>query len=284
MRESNHTPPASGRVLTTIVLLSSGAFMLLTGVWALVAPDSFAGFAGFPPSRHFVHDAGAFQIGLGVGLILATSWADAAATTLAGFFVANTIHAANHFADPSAKDQAADAWILVALSLLVLAALIQRLRALGFVVGEVSPSADPELAPFSRQKTVLLTSYKRDGSPVDTPVSVAVDGERAFVRSYAKAWKVRRIGHNPDVDLAPCTTTGRPTGPPIRLRARLITGQDARHAACLLERKHPFLHRFAVPAAHRLGRARTGRTVYFELSLPGRQASRPSDPAVALQP
>ncbi len=129
-------------------------------------------------------------------------------------------------------------------------------------------AAGPELARFRRQQTVLLTSYKRDGSAVGTPVSVAVDGDHAYVRTFAKAWKVRRIGTNPEVELAPCSTRGRPTGPAIRLRARLVTGQEARHAARLLARKHPLLHGLAVPAAHRLGRARTGRTVYFELSLP----------------
>ena len=29
-------------------------------------------------------------------------------------------------------------------------------------------------------KTILLTTYKRDGTPVATPVSLAFDGERAF--------------------------------------------------------------------------------------------------------
>lgn len=33
-------------------------------------------------------------------------------------------------------------------------------------------------APFVRQNTVLLTSYKRDGTPVGTPVHIAVDGDR----------------------------------------------------------------------------------------------------------
>ena len=36
-------------------------------------------------------------------------------------------------------------------------------------------------------KTMLSTTYKRDGSGVDTPVSVAFDGERACVRSYSSA-------------------------------------------------------------------------------------------------
>jgi uncharacterized protein len=29
------------------------------------------------------------------------------------------------------------------------------------------------LEPFVRQQTVLLTTYRRDGSPVGTPVSIA---------------------------------------------------------------------------------------------------------------
>jgi hypothetical protein len=40
------------------------------------------------------------------------------------------------------------------------------------------------LASIRDAKTILLTTYKRDGTPVATPVSVAFDGERAFLRSY----------------------------------------------------------------------------------------------------
>ncbi len=46
-----------------------------------------------------------------------------------------------------------------------------------------------DLAPIRDAKTILLTTYKRDGTAVATPVSVAFDGERAFFRSYDKAWK-----------------------------------------------------------------------------------------------
>ena len=52
--------------------------------------------------------------------------------------------------------------------------------------------ANPALAPISNAKTILLTTYKRDGTPVATPVSVAFDGGRAFFRSYDQAWKTRR--------------------------------------------------------------------------------------------
>ena len=45
------------------------------------------------------------------------------------------------------------------------------------------------LSSLKDAKTVLLTTYKRDGTPVDTAVSIAFDGDRAFFRSYDKAWK-----------------------------------------------------------------------------------------------
>jgi hypothetical protein len=35
-------------------------------------------------------------------------------------------------------------------------------------------------------KTIVLTTFKRDGTPIPTPVSIAFDGSRAFFRSYHK--------------------------------------------------------------------------------------------------
>jgi PPOX class probable F420-dependent enzyme len=261
--------PGRSCLFTTVVLVASGIFMLAAGIWAMASPGSFAAFAGFPPSRHFLHDAGAFQIGIGVMLLLAAAWADAAAVALAGFFVANTVHMVNHITDLGIGGHASEVWGLGLISLLVLAALIQRLRRLGYVFGEVAVTASPALARFARQKTVLLTTYKRDSNPVATPVSIAVEGSCAYVRSFEKAWKVRRMRNNSAVELAPCTTLGRPTGPAASLQARRLQGEEARPAARLLARKYPLLQRVLVPSMHRLGRAKTGRTVHFELTSNG---------------
>jgi len=134
----------------------------------------------------------------------------------------------------------------------------------------------PALAPFLTQKTVALTTYRRDGTPVSTPVSLAVDGDRAVFRSFAKAGKTRRLRRDPIVEVAPSTFLGRPTGPAIRGKARLLDGAEARAAARLLRRKHPILHGVLVPLAHRIGRRRTGRTVHFELTGDFTQQVRPS--------
>ena len=118
------------------------------------------------------------------------------------------------------------------------------------------------LASISDAKTILLTTYKRDGTAVATPVSLAFDGERAYFRSYDKAWKTKRLRHNPAVQAAPATLRGKPTGPAIRARATLLDGEQARVAARALARRHRVLQAILVPAAHRLRRY---RTMHYEL-------------------
>ena len=156
------------------------------------------------------------------------------------------------------------------MSLLTAVALVVRLDQLGWVVGEVTTATSPALARFVRQKTVLVTTYRRNGRPVGTPVSLAVDGDHAYLRTFEKAGKTRRIHNNPRVDIAPSTARGQPTGPAIQATARRLEGAEVRRAARLLTHKHPLLHGLLVPLTHRLGRAKTGKTIHFKLT--------PSDP------
>ena len=256
---------AGGQAFVTAVLALAGLSTLALGVWAFGWPSEFADAVRFAASEHFVHDAGAFQVGLGAGLLLALVWRDARATVLAGFLVADALHAAAHAFDHDIGGRAADAWVLSGAAVLVALALALRLRQLGFVVGVVRPATRPELVPFVEQKTVLVTTHRRDGTPVATPVSLAVDGDRAVFRSYEKAGKTRRLRRDPTAEVAPSTTRGAPTGPAIAVRARRLEGDEARAAARLLRLKHPLLHGVAVPLMHRLGRSKTGRTVHFDV-------------------
>ncbi|SEG89492.1 hypothetical protein SAMN05216223_12096 [Actinacidiphila yanglinensis] len=120
--------------------------------------------------------------------------------------------------------------------------------------------------PFVRQRTILLTTYKRDGTPVGTPVSIVVEGDRAFFRTYDAAWKTKRMRNDPRVEIAPSTVTGKPTGPAVPARAALLTGAEATRAARALARKYPFLHGFLVPLAHRVKRY---TTLHYVLTAPG---------------
>ncbi len=256
-----------GRFVVRATTALTGIFMLAAGVWAMASPRSFADFVDFPAAEHFVHDVGAFQIGIGVTLLLAMIWADALAVALGGFLVGNSLHIVSHAMDLDSGGNDADLWLLVALSVIVLGALMTRLRQLGCVVGEVRAATSAAWTPFVHHKTAVLTTYRRDGTRVDTPLSIAVDGDRAFVRSYERAGKTKRIHNNPGVAIAPSTALGKPTGPALRAHARQLSGIESRNAARALHRKYPLLQGVLVPLAHRvLLRAKTGKTVHFELT------------------
>lgn len=254
------------RVVTTTTLLAA-AFNLFYGFWALLWPRSFAVGVGFPVHLHFAHDIGAFLLGLAAGLLLALIWEDSLAVVLAGFLVANTLHTVNHITDLDLGGHSWDPWAFGLLSVLTAVALYARWDQLGRVVGRVPADpavpAAPSLARFVRQKTVALTTFRRDGTPVSSPVSIVVEGEQAYFRSPEKGWKVRRLARDPRAVVAPSTAGGKVTGPGVEGRARRLEGAEARHASRLLVRKHPLLQGIVVPLAHRLGRRRTGRTVHF---------------------
>jgi PPOX class probable F420-dependent enzyme len=108
------------------------------------------------------------------------------------------------------------------------------------------------LAPFVRPKAALLTTYRRDGTPVNTAVNIAVEGDRAFVRSWETSGKMKRIRNNPEVKIAPSTMSAKPIGPAIRARARVLSGTESEHASRLIARKHPILQGIMVPIFHRL--------------------------------
>ena len=141
-----------GRRFVLAVTLVAGLFMTAAGVAVLLAPGWFADPAGFPRHTHFVHDAGAFQLDIGVTLLLALIWHDGLALVLAGFLVANTTHAVNHAVDLDLGGRSGDPWGLAALSLLTAAALVVRLGQAGWVVGEIDNAASPMLARFVRQR------------------------------------------------------------------------------------------------------------------------------------
>ncbi len=117
---------------------------------------------------------------------------------------------------------------------------------------------------FASQRHALLTTFKRDGTPVATPVHIAVQDGRAYIRTYGKAWKWKRVRNTPGCELAPCTLRGRPTGPGVQVRGRVLAGEEAAHAARALAHKYPLLHGLLIPRLHRLMRT---PTVHMEFVL-----------------
>lgn len=127
-----------------------------------------------------------------------------------------------------------------------------------------SPGTGPAQAQLGQAKTVLLQTRKRDGTWVPSPVNVAFEGSRVYFHTYDASGKYKRLRNFPQVRLAPSNLRGRPTGPAVEGRARLLDGDEAEHASRLIAARFPIMHGRLVPWMHR----RKGwATVHYEVSF-----------------
>jgi hypothetical protein len=124
------TREAAAPMFVRAVVAVFGVTMIVLGRWAWLAPASFAALVDFPIHVHFLHDAGVFQIGIGVGLLAALVVRDALVVVLSGFLVANTLHAINHGIDLAMGGHPQDMPALAGFSVLAAVALVLRVRQL----------------------------------------------------------------------------------------------------------------------------------------------------------
>src|SRR4051794_14003626 len=83
------------------------------------------------------------------------------------------------------------------------------------------------LAELAGARYISVTTRKRDGSLVSTPVwVVSDDGRRLLVWTQASTWKVKRIRRDPCVFVARSNYRGRERGARIEGRARIVDDVD----------------------------------------------------------
>lgn len=123
--------PAPSRILRVCVAVL-GCISIAAGLWAMLGPHSFYEQAAtFPPyNRHFIHDIGAFQIGLGSCLIAAPALADALLVVLIGNALGALAHFAGHVADRSIGGQSSDPFTFGAVAIVLVALTVVRWRAI----------------------------------------------------------------------------------------------------------------------------------------------------------
>lgn len=78
---------------------------------------------------------------------------------------------------------------------------------------------------LARETYLSLTTFRRDGTPVATPVwVVSDDGARLLVHTDATSGKVKRLRNNPKVRVAGCSSSGAIHGPVFDGEATLRDG------------------------------------------------------------
>jgi len=124
---------------------------------------------------------------------------------------------------------------------------------------------------LGKQKYLSLTTFRRSGATVATPVWFARPEENVYVYSAATAGKIKRIRNNPQVQLAVCTIRGREKGPTIGAVARIVTDpQEQARAKAALDAKY-WMTRRLLGLLNRLidrvqGRKAAANIVYLAIS------------------
>ena len=104
-----------------------------------------------------------------------------------------------------------------------------------------------------------ITSFKRDGTGVATPVWFVSDGTRLFAFTDLHSAKIRRIYRNPRVLVASCWVNGKLRREPVTARVQVLT--DTSHLERiqkLLLKRYKISYR-VVMLFYRLGRRLRGK-------------------------
>jgi hypothetical protein len=113
------------------------------------------------------------------------------------------------------------------------------------------------------EKFLLLTTFRKDGTPVPTPLWVVGDEGTVFVWTPVESGKVKRIRRSGDVEVAPCDFKGNPTGESVKAQARLLDEAGTDRVRHLIGRKYGLFGKVTVLGS-KLRRGRNG-TVGIEI-------------------
>ena len=94
------------------------------------------------------------------------------------------------------------------------------------------------LDQFLDQKYINLETYKKDGTPVRTPVWFVIDNDLIYVITRDSTGKVKRLKNNHDVRIVLCSFKGEPKNEWIKGKAEKITGKEADIAIKLRKKKY----------------------------------------------
>ncbi|GII03948.1 PPOX class F420-dependent oxidoreductase [Planobispora takensis] len=102
------------------------------------------------------------------------------------------------------------------------------------------------IADLATEQYVSVTTFRKDGTGVPTPVWAAPDGAGLVIWTPASAWKVRRIRNNPEVTLKACDLRGNTRGEEVKGRAEILSAEETERARGLLRRKYGLQGRLVI--------------------------------------
>ncbi|WP_320067322.1 PPOX class F420-dependent oxidoreductase [Micromonospora sp. RTGN7] len=119
---------------------------------------------------------------------------------------------------------------------------------------------------LAAEKYVLLTTFRKDGRAVSTPVWAVRDGDTLAAWTAVDSGKVKRIRRSGAVTVAPCDLRGRPHGEAVAGHAIICDPAETRRIRELLKQKYRLMGRLSLLGS-RLRRGERG-TVGIRITLP----------------
>jgi PPOX class probable F420-dependent enzyme len=98
-----------------------------------------------------------------------------------------------------------------------------------------------DAASLAAAQYVGLASYRRDGTPVSTPIWVCGWESGLAVWTVRTSFKVKRIGRNPAVTVAPCKFRGELIGPEAAGHATIMSDEETAKLRKVMARKYGFM-------------------------------------------
>jgi len=94
---------------------------------------------------------------------------------------------------------------------------------------------------LGRGQFVLLTTFRKSGQGVPTPVWYVLAGDdSAYFFTGPETGKAKRIRNNPRVEIAPCSARGKASGPAVAATVRLLGSHEADQANAMIRKKYGF--------------------------------------------
>ncbi|MFE3187961.1 PPOX class F420-dependent oxidoreductase [Nocardia sp. NPDC059240] len=97
---------------------------------------------------------------------------------------------------------------------------------------------DNTFEPLGKANYVQLTTFKKDGTPVGTPVWAVLDGAKLYVWTVTDSWKVKRIRRNPQVTVQPCDVRGNTRGEVLKGSAQILDAPGSARVRDLIKRRY----------------------------------------------
>ena len=91
---------------------------------------------------------------------------------------------------------------------------------------------------ISGQKYLSLTTFRKSGAGVPTPVWFAENNGKLYVMTRSDSGKYKRLCNNPQVRIAPCTARGKVTGPDFAATAHVLPPDAWPAARHVLHKKY----------------------------------------------